>query len=105
MADNVEIVFAAHNLPEVEFRDQNSLTFQIRARQKVSEWIDDATPSPANHLVRAFPENRPIVRRKTTSTIELIAREHEAPPLDSDVAHRGQPRVAGYRRSDAIDLD
>src|SRR5437899_8113576 len=46
-----------------------------------------------------------VLRREVTATVELVARQHEAPSLDGDVPHRGDPGVALIRSWRAIDFD
>src|SRR5258708_14391768 len=46
-----------------------------------------------------------IVGREVAPAVELVAREHEAPPLDRDVAHGSYPGIAGIGCGRAINLD
>src|SRR5260370_39347558 len=46
-----------------------------------------------------------IVGREVAPAVELVARQHEAPPLDRDVAHGSYPGIAGIGCWRAINLD
>ena len=51
------------------------------------------------------PNARAIVGGKIAAPVELVAGQHEAPALDRDVAHRGDPRIPRVRRRRAVELD
>src|SRR4029077_5026641 len=69
MANDVQIVFAAHNLCRVNFRDQDFFTFCVWAGKKISERVDNATAAAANDCIWILAVHRTIVRGKITSAI------------------------------------
>src|SRR5262249_43399848 len=102
MADDVEIVLAADDLRAVDVGKENGLTIRVRSRQEVAERIDDAAAAAADHGLRVVAERRAVVRWEVAPPVELVAGEHEAASLDRDVAHRGDPRIAGVSSRRAI---
>jgi hypothetical protein len=51
VANDVQIVFAAHNLCQVHFGDQDSFAFGVRYGKKISKRVDNATATAANDCV------------------------------------------------------
>src|SRR6266446_1623749 len=105
MADNIQVVLSPDNLGAIDLGGQNRFALRVRPGKKIPEGVDDATAAATNDGVGVLSEDGMILRREITATVELVAREHEAPSFDSDVPHRRDPGVAliGGRR--AINLD
>ena len=105
MADDIEVVLAADDLPEIDFRDQDCFAISVWSSKEIAKGIDDATPTTTDYGFRVIAEVGVVIVREVASALKLIAREYEATSLDGDVADSGEPRVAGVGGRCAIELD
>src|SRR5216683_783334 len=105
VAHNIQVVLASDDLGAIDLGDQNSFAVRVGSGKKIAEGIDNTTATAANERIRIFSKGRMILSRKVAPTVELVARKHEAPPLDGDVPHRSDPRVARVCGRGAINLN
>src|ERR1700730_1531910 len=94
VADDIEVVLAADDLPEINFRDEDCFAVGVGPSKEIAKGIDDATAAATDHGFRVVADVGGVVARKVAATLELIAREHEATPFDGDMADSCEPRLA-----------
>src|SRR5260370_6608162 len=94
VTDDIKIVLTADDLPEIDFGGENCFAIGVRSNKEIAEGIDDATATATDYGCRVIAEVCVVVARIVLAALELIAREHEAATLDSDVADSRELRVA-----------
>ena len=56
MANDVKIIFSAHDLRAIDLGSQNHFAVGVRPCEKISEGIDDAASSSGHDRIRIVPE-------------------------------------------------
>jgi len=94
VTDDIEIVLAANDLPEIDFGNENCFAIDVGSRKEIAKGIDDATATATDYAFRVIAEVCVVIARIVPTALELIARKHEAATLNGNVADGGEPRVA-----------
>jgi hypothetical protein len=105
VADDIEIVLAADDLPEVDFCDEDCFAIGVRSSKEIAKGIDDATATATHYGFRVIVEVGMVIARVVAAALKLIAGEHEAASLDGDVPDSGEPRVSRVGGRCAVKFD
>ncbi len=105
MADYIEVVFATDDLRTIDFRDEDRFAFGVRSGEEIAERINNAASASADDRVGIVAEGRVVVGGKIAAAVELVAGEDEAASFNGDVAHGGDPGIAGVGGGGAVDFD
>src|SRR6266849_4154500 len=105
VAHYIEVVLAADDLREIDFRDEDCFALRVGAGKEIAKGVDDATATAAHYGIRVIAEVRVVIARIVAATLELIAGKHEAAPFDGDVADSGKPGIARVSGRRAIKFD
>lgn len=105
VADDIEVVLAANNLPEINFGEEDCFAIGVGSSKEIAKGINDATATATDYGFRVIAKLGVVIVGKVAAALKLIAGEHEATPLEGDVADSGEPRVAGVGGRRAIKLD
>jgi hypothetical protein len=73
--------------------------------QNLTERADYAAATRAEDVIWRLRERVGHVVREVAAARELVAGKHEAAPLERDVPHRRQPRLAAIRGRCTVNLD
>ncbi len=105
MAHDVEVKLTAGDFVKIEFGAQDARTIEKRPREDFAQRVDDATTAARHDRLRIVALGCGIIIWVVAATRELVARENEAPALQSDVPHSRLPCVAVVGRRSTIKLD
>ncbi|KAG1256153.1 hypothetical protein G6F65_016452 [Rhizopus arrhizus] len=105
VAGHVEVVLAAQDLIGVDVGVQDRFGGKVRTRQHFAQGIDDGAAAAHQHGVRAVAQRAFEVFRIRVAAQVLAGGQHIAAAFQRNVAHAGDPAVAGVRRRRAIQGD
>ncbi len=96
---HVEVVLAARDLAEVELRDENHRTLEMRAGKNLAERRDDAASAAHQHRARVVVLDRVVVFGAVRTGEVLTGTQHKTTTLERHVPRMVESQVS---RSSAV---
>src|SRR3546814_3017909 len=105
MTDDIEIIFSAHDLFQVDIGIEDGFAGEIRAGQQLAMRTDDNAAAAHKDDIRLISQSAFEVGRKCAAGNVLECGKHVTSSFKRDMLHRRSPGVPIIRRRGAKNAD
>src|SRR3546814_11369629 len=105
MTDDIEIIFSAHDLFQVDIGIEDGFAGEIRSGQQLAMRTDDNAAAAHKDDIRLISQSAFEVGRKCAAGNVLACGKHVTSSFKRDMLHRRGPGVPIIRRRGAINGD